>query len=97
MRAEYGDFTSAARETFFVEFPISLGQMLNRCFWLTFLFETVGSWWTLYCSLSSEKKPKLVLVSVMNPVPKLLDSPTGVGKALVFIALCVIPCSESVE
>lgn len=44
---------------FLVEFPVSLGRTLHRCFWLAFLFKTVGFWWTVYCSLCSEKNPNL--------------------------------------
>lgn len=44
---------------FLVEFPVSLGRMLHRCFWLTFIFETVGFWWTLYYNICSEKTPNL--------------------------------------
>lgn len=64
----------------------------SRCFWLTFLRVLVDS---LLQSLF-RKKPKLVLCNELWS-QSLLDCPTGVGKALVFTALCVILCSGSVE
>lgn len=67
---------------FLVEFPISLGGMLHRCFWLTFLFKTARFLWTLYCSLCSEKNPNFCWSVWWTLGQSLLDCPTGVGKAL---------------